>query len=163
MGSKQAHRYILYSSSSLGLWLSDFIFNLEPLSKSIWPPSQKNVKKEGKPAPSVLQDAFLMKRQRECEVWGGGLPGSCINETASHDTLHRSSFVRIFNLNLGGRRCRSEKRKGRRGIGDEIWNVLFFPPGAWSELAKCWRELTAADMSSFSPDIYQPQPFFFIQ
>ena len=89
------------------------------------------------------------------KLWGVRL-GSCINESVSHDTLPRSSLLRQnIQVNLGKRRCRDKDE-----IGAEIWNVLFFPPGAWPELAKCWRELTAADMSSFSPDIYQPNhPF----
>ena len=104
--TKQAHCSFLYSCLNQGPWLAKICFvNQTNFTK-------KKMRNMHKPAPSGLQDAFLMKWQRDCEVWG---LASCINETVSHDTLHRSRsscLVRIFNLNLGWKRCRSGKRKG---------------------------------------------------
>ena len=104
--TKQAHCSFLYSCLNQGPWLAKICF----LNQTNF--AKKEMRKMHKPASSGLQDAFLMKWQRDCEVWG---LASCINETVSHDTLHRSSsscLVRIFNLNLGWKRCRSGKRKG---------------------------------------------------
>ena len=71
------------------------------------------------------------------KLWGVRL-GSCINESVSHDTLPRSSLLRQnIQVNLGKRRCRDKDE-----IGAEIWNVLFFPPGA-----RASQMLTGADSS----------------
>ena len=88
------------------------------------------------------------------KLWGVRLD-SCINESVSHDTLPRSSLLRQnIQVNLGKRRCRDKDE-----IGAEIWNVLFFPPGA-----RASQMLTGADSSWYEflfTRYLSTQPFFF--